>query len=86
MIWSTPNPVSTYGSGIYHGVLRADPAATIIDTKIDGRPDLLSLAYAAWKRHSAEAVFVISNRRVTRQIINGLEEIGVPAFGPIWDS
>jgi hypothetical protein len=31
-------------------------------------------------------VFVLSNERVTRKVVYGLESRGVPAFGPIWDS
>lgn len=28
----------------------------------------------------------ISNRTVTRTVVDGLEQRGIPAFGPIWDS
>ncbi len=28
----------------------------------------------------------VSNRDVTRQVVHGMEQRGIPAFGPIWDS
>jgi len=34
----------------------------------------------------AEAVHVVSNKAATRSLVHGLERLGVPAFGPIWDS
>lgn len=87
ILWSTPNPLSTYGQGIVDSVLRADPHAVIIDTKKSGkRPDLVRLTYALWKAAAAEAVVVISNPKVTRKVVYGMETRGVPAYGPIFDS
>ena len=34
----------------------------------------------------AEAVFVVSNKPTTLQLVADLERRGIPAFGPIWDS
>jgi hypothetical protein len=31
-------------------------------------------------------VFVLSNERVVRWVVGGLEDRGVCAYGPIWDS
>jgi hypothetical protein len=86
VIWSTKRPLRTYGNDIVNGVRQADPDANIIDTDVTDRPDLINLAYVTWKRTQAEAVFVISNSVLTRKIVESLEEVGVPAFGPIWDS
>ncbi len=41
----------------------------------------------AWCRDfAAEAVQVVSNKAATWRLVHGLERLGVPAFGPIWDS
>ena len=67
----------------------ADPAAVVLDTKIlnkDRRPDLLRLAYGLYQESSAEAVFVISNQKVTEKLVYELESRGVPTFAPIFDS
>ena len=35
---------------------------------------------------AAEAVLVVSNKAATWNLVHGLERLGVPAFGPTWDS
>jgi hypothetical protein len=86
ILWSTPNPLQTYGEGICNAVLNVDPKAIIIDTRASGRPDLVQLAYNLYVESGAEAVFCISNPKLTRKVVYGMESRGVPAFGPIWDS
>lgn len=86
VIWSTPNPLQTYGPGITDAVKATDPQAIIWDTKKKGRPDLVRLAWDLWTEERAEAIFVISNPKLTRKVVYGMESRGVPAFGPIWDS
>ena len=34
----------------------------------------------------AEAVFIVSNKAATWRVVHGMERLGIPAFGPIWDS
>jgi hypothetical protein len=86
VLWSTPSPLVTYGQGIVDAVTSVDSEAVIIDTRKERRPDLLRRAYELYKQGQAEAVFVISNPKLTRKVVYGLESRGVPAFGPIWDS
>jgi hypothetical protein len=86
VLWSTRSPWQTYGEGICNAVLRVDNRAVIIDTRLTGRPDLVQLAYDLYIESRAEAVFCISNPRLTRKVVYGMESRGVPAFGPIWDS
>ena len=38
------------------------------------------------KEFDAEAVIVISNKKLTWQVVYGLESRGIPAYGAIWDS
>lgn len=86
VIWSTPSPLKTYGEEIVGMVRETDPRAVIWDTRAQGRPDLVRLAWAAYLEEGAEAIFVISNPKLTRKVVYGMESRGVPAFGPIWDS
>jgi hypothetical protein len=58
----------------------------IIDTKASGRPDMVALTYRLYVESDAEAVFVISNPKLTRKIEYGMVSRGVPAFGPARDS
>ena len=86
VIWSTPSPYATYGSEILGMVRDVDPRAVVWDTRTAGRPDLLRMAWDVYVSEQAEAVFVISNPKLTRKVVYGLSSRGVPAFGPIWDS
>lgn len=86
VIWSTPSPYRTYGEEIVRSVQEVDPNAIIWDTRLQGRPNIVTMAYQIYKEMDAEAVFVISNPKLTRKVVYGLESRGVPTFGPIWDS
>ncbi|TKA66172.1 hypothetical protein B0A49_09139 [Cryomyces minteri] len=86
ILWSTPNPEATYGKGIIDAVLRADPNAVIVDTRKTGRVDMVSLTYSLYEEANAEAVVIISNPKVTRKVVYGMDTRGIPAFGPIFDS
>ncbi|KAL8878804.1 MAG: hypothetical protein Q9198_003462 [Flavoplaca austrocitrina] len=86
LLWSTPDPEKTYGESIMESVCKADPDAMIINTRASGRPDMVALAYHLYVQSNAEAVFCISNPRLTQKIVYGMESRGIPAYGPIWDS
>ncbi|KAK8199565.1 hypothetical protein IWZ00DRAFT_432569 [Phyllosticta capitalensis] len=86
VLWSAPRPKAIFGQSTIDMVKKADKDAIIWDTKEQGRPDMLPMTYDLFKKSGAEAVFVISNPKLTKMIVYGLESRGVPAFGPIWDS
>lgn len=86
ILWSTPNPLQTYGQSVIEEVLKADPEAIMIDTRVSGRPDMVVLTYHLYLEAKAEAVFVVSNPSLTRKVVYAMESRGIPAFGPIWDS
>lgn len=86
ILWSTQTPESTYGPSIVNDIYRADSQAVVIDTKRCGRPDLVRIAYQMYVESCAEAVFIISNPKVVRKVVYGLESRGVPIFAPVFDS
>ena len=86
LLWSTPNPLQTFGQGIIDSVNSADKDAMIWNTREKGRPNMVALAYHLYAESEAEAVFVISNSVLTKKMVYALESRGVPAYGPIWDS
>jgi len=86
LVWSTRSPRATYGDALVDEVLAAHPDAVIWDTTERGKPDLLRLAHDVCRDFAAEAVQVVSNKAATWSLVHGLERLGVPAFGPIWDS
>lgn len=86
LVWSTRNPRKTYGDALVDEILAAQPDVLIWDTDEHGKPDMVQLAYTAYKAFDAEAVICISNQKLTRQVVYGLESRGIPAYGAIWDS
>lgn len=86
LVWSVRSPRATYGDALVDEVEAAQPDAVIWDTTRLGKPDLVALAHQATKDFRAEAVFVVSNKAATWRVVHGLERMGIPAFGPIWDS
>ena len=86
LVWATRDARATYGDALVDEILAVQPDATIWDTSRDGKPDMVALAYAAYRDFGAEAVICISNKKLTWQVVHGLERRGIPAYGAIWDS
>ncbi|WP_172332052.1 hypothetical protein [Mangrovicoccus sp. HB161399] len=86
LIWSARSPRRTYGDALVDEIETATAHPLIWDTDRDGKPDLSALALEAVWETGAEAVIVISNRKLTRRVVHELETLGIPAYGAIWDS
>jgi hypothetical protein len=86
LVWATRDPWETYGHELVDEILAVQPQATIWDTTAKGKPDMVQLAYRAVEAFDAEAVIVISNKNLTWQVVEGMERVGIPAYGAIWDS
>lgn len=86
LVWATRNPVNTYGQGLVDQIMAAQPDALVWDTDANGKPDMVELAYQRVMATGAEAVICISNPKLTWQVVEGMEQRGVPAYGAIWDS
>lgn len=86
LVWVTRSPRATYGDALVDEILAVQPGATIFDTSVHGKPDMVQTAYEAYVATGAEAVICISNKKLTWQVVHGLERRGIPAYGAIWDS
>ncbi|MGP3970435.1 hypothetical protein [Streptomyces sp. 6N223] len=86
LVWATRDPRRTYGESLVEEIRAVQPDGLIWDTTEHGKPDLVSLAYAAYRDFGAEAVICISNKKTTWRVVHGLERRGIPAYGAIWDS
>jgi amino acid adenylation domain-containing protein len=86
LVWATRNPRKTYGDALVDEILEVQPNAIIWDTDQHGKPDMVKLAYKAYQDFGAEAVICISNKKLTWQVVSGLESRNIPAYGAIWDS
>ncbi|MEV0171358.1 hypothetical protein AB0I00_09570 [Streptomyces sp. NPDC050803] len=86
LVWATRDPRTTYGDALVDEILAVQPQALVWDTSRHGKPDMVRLAYEAYRDFGAEAVICISNKKLTWQVVQGLERRGIPAYGAIWDS
>ena len=86
VLWSTPNPETTYGDDVMRAVEKADPNAVVWNTRSQGRPNMVELCWSLVQESGAEAVFIISNPKVTWKVVYGMETRGIPAYGAIFDS
>lgn len=86
LVWATRNPEATYGEELVNEIKSVQPDAIIWDTDAHGKPDLVKLAYKAYRQFNAEAVICISNQNLTRKVVHNMEYRGIPAYGAIWDS
>ncbi|KAI1843047.1 hypothetical protein JX265_005173 [Neoarthrinium moseri] len=86
VVWQTKSPLQTYSQRTIDLVHKMDPDPLVIDTNISGRVDMLQDVLRLHQEFKAEAVCVISNPMVTKKLVNDLEERGVYAYGPIFDS
>ncbi|CAN8075732.1 unnamed protein product [Agarophyton chilense] len=86
LFWSTRTPEGTYGRQLVEEIRKTSPDAFIHDTTLLGKPNMVQKTYELCTNSGAEAVIVISNQRLTRKIVYGMEARGIPAYGAIWDS
>ncbi|KAJ4358775.1 uncharacterized protein N0V89_003359 [Didymosphaeria variabile] len=84
--WSTRDPQQNYGRSVVNAVKKADPRAVIWNTSTQGRGTIVQSVYKLVKESDAEAVFIISNPKVTEMVVFGMQSRGVPAYGAIFDS
>lgn len=86
IFWSTPHPEQNFGEEICDAVKAADPKAVIHNTKTMGRPDMVAITYRLLRESGAEAVCIISNKKLTQMVVYAMEARGIPAYGAIFDS
>lgn len=86
IFWSTPHPEQNFGPEVMGAIMEADKDAIIHNTKTMGRPDIVPITYRLLRESGAEAVCIISNKKLTQMVVYAMESRGIPAFGAIFDS
>jgi hypothetical protein len=74
--------LETFGKGIVEELKGVVEQAVVWNTRKQGRPDLVKMAWEMYKEEGAEAVFVLSNKKLTKKVVYGMESRSVPALGP----
>lgn len=86
VLWVSSSPEQTFGKDLIDWVYKLNDNAVVWDSKKDGRPDMVALTLRLYKEMNAEAVFVVSNPKLTKSLVYGCESRGIPAYGPVFDS
>ncbi|MFJ2008670.1 ferredoxin reductase domain-containing protein [Streptomyces chartreusis] len=86
IVWVARSPRRVFGDKLVDEVLDLVPNACIVDTEINGKPDMVALTYRVATDFRADGVICVANKKVTWDVVYGLESRGIPACGPLWDS
>lgn len=81
LLWTAPKVRETYGDKFVDSIVENEPGAVIYDTRAHGKPDMVKLSYRLYKDFDAEAVCIISNKKLTDKVVYGLSSRGVPCYG-----
>lgn len=85
LLWIAKQHELNYGEYVWQLVKKTAPHYTLHDTKINGRPGPDLVEDHFW-RSNAEAVFVVSNEKFTKEVVNALWRKSIPCFGALFDS
>ena len=77
IVWSTREPLRTYGTDVHNMILRANPTATITNIDREGRKDVASLAENKVHETRAEAVIVISNKPKIDKVVHEMSKLRI---------
>ncbi|KAK1302019.1 hypothetical protein QJS10_CPB12g01073 [Acorus calamus] len=87
LVWVAKGIEENFGQEILDMVSGFDKERVVVhDTAVLGRPNVAEMAIKAVKRWKAEVVVVTSNPQGSRDVVEACKGVGIPAFGPIWDS
>lgn len=85
ILWIGNDHQKTYGDEVW-STLAAHPRFKVYDTGLYGRPHVGELAIQTAREFGVQAVFCVSNKGVTKAIVNACLDKGIPAYGATWDS
>jgi predicted ferric reductase len=85
IVWIANEHKQTYGEELW-SLLDSHPRCNLFDTAIQGRPKAEHLAVQAVRDFGAQAVFCVSNKLVTENVVKACLKKGIPAYGATWDS
>lgn len=85
LLWIGNDHQQTYGEEIW-SMLTAHPHIKIYDTGLHGRPNVGELAIQTVREFRPQAVFCVSNKAVTKEVVSSCLAKGIPAYGATGDS
>ncbi|KAK4447143.1 hypothetical protein QBC34DRAFT_468466 [Podospora aff. communis PSN243] len=88
LIWIGSDQEKTFGPTITGLIYNNIPPERMIlwdSKKRGGRPDTVKLLKETWDSFGAEVIFITSNKQGNDEMMQGCAEIGLHAFGTLWD-
>jgi hypothetical protein len=85
VMWCVFDPFAPHWSFVQSLIRAIDPDPSIFDSR-KGRPDISFEARHLAQKESLEAVMVVSNKKVTNQIVGEVKSLGGAAYGAVFDS
>jgi ferredoxin-NADP reductase len=87
LLWVAKNHETAYGQEVWDVVSQLPKDQVLLhDTATMGRPNAAEMIAKAVEKHRAEAVFVVSNDRYTKAIIEVCWRMGIRCYGATKDS
>jgi len=88
LIWVGSDQAKTFGptiSSLIYQNIEPERMCLWDSRERGGRPDVVPLVIKAFHDWNAEVVFITSNFQGNQELMEGLKQAGVPAFGTLWD-
>ncbi|KAK0622538.1 hypothetical protein B0T14DRAFT_580826 [Immersiella caudata] len=88
LIWIGSDQEKTFGPTITGLIYKNIPPERMIlwdSKKRGGRPDTVKLLKETWDSFGAEVIFITSNKQGNDEMMQGCAEVGLHAFGTLWD-
>lgn len=85
VMWCVAAPEAPHWAPVLAAIHAVDADAVVFDSRA-GRPDVAFEARELAVSEALEAVMVVSNPRVTRDVVRGCKAVGVAAYGAVFDS
>jgi len=85
VMWCVAAPDAAHWAFVLAAIHDVDGDAVVFDSRA-GRPDMAFEARELAVKEALEAVMVVSNPRVTRDVVGGCKGVGVAAYGAVFDS
>ncbi|GMA89094.1 hypothetical protein GCM10025868_43440 [Angustibacter aerolatus] len=85
LVWVTRSPAETYGVALLAEVRRLAPDAVVVDTAVEGKPDVGALVVRVAHALGAEAVTTVTNRSLSLRLDRHVRRAGLVVLSPTWD-
>lgn len=85
VMWCVYDPEAPHWRFVQETIRRVDPFPKIFDSR-QGRPDMAFEARYMAHTHNIEAVMIVSNKKVTDEVVDEVKAHGGAAYGAVFDS